>query len=73
VTIGIKKLALLIQSQTDAMPDLTASQRKELAELCVRIFTTEASASSGVSPQRITDSIRTDIANVADRLAVSRT
>lgn len=68
MTIGVKKLSQLIQVEVENFKTLTPTQKKDLADLCIRIFTIEASASSGVSSQRLAESIRTDIAQVADRL-----
>jgi hypothetical protein len=72
MTIGAKKLAEIIQREVTTREDLSPEQRHELAELCQRIYATEASASSGVSAQRLIESIRTDISSVADRLNVGR-
>lgn len=69
--IGAKKISHLIQRETEALPDLTERQKRELTDLCMKILTAESSASAGYSSQRITEAIRSDIAQIADRLKVN--
>jgi len=68
MTIGVKKLSQLIQREVESLPSLTPSQKKDLTDLCIRIFAIESSASAGVGAQRLAESVRAEIAQVADRL-----
>lgn len=68
MTIGFKKLSELIDEEVGAIPNMSASQRKVLTNLCKKVYLVESSSTSGVSPQKINEQMRGEIANVADQL-----